>query len=57
MNSCFITSRLMFLTDISLESISGTLANSANPDQKPQYAATDQDFHCLLTKFSITNLI
>ena len=26
----------------------GTLTNSANPDQTPQYAASDQGMHCLL---------
>ena len=26
----------------------GTLANSADPDQTPQNAASDQDLHCLL---------
>ena len=27
----------------------GTLANSADPDQTPQNAASDQGLHCLLT--------
>ena len=26
----------------------GTLANSADPDQTPQYATSDQGLHCLL---------
>ena len=26
----------------------GTLANSADPDQMPQNVASDQDLHCLL---------
>ena len=37
------------LTHISPESFNGTLANSAEPDQKPQIAASDQVLHCLLT--------
>ena len=31
-----------------LEHSARTLANSADPDQTPQYAASDQDLHCLL---------
>ena len=31
----------------------GTWANSADPDQTPQYAASDQSLYCLLTECSI----
>ena len=31
----------------------GTYANSANPDQTPQNAASDPGLHCLLTENSI----
>ena len=34
-------------------SFCGTEANNANPDQTPQNAASDQGFHCLLTKRSL----
>ena len=38
------------LTQISLASLFGTYANSADPDQTPQDAASDQGLHCLLTE-------
>ena len=31
----------------------GTYSNSADPDQMPQYAASDQGLHCLLTGISV----
>ena len=37
--------------------IIGTLANSADPDQRPQNTASHQGLHCLLTGFSIRNKI
>ena len=40
------------LTQISLASFCGTSANSANTDQTPQNAASDQVLHCLLTGVS-----
>ena len=32
----------------SLKTWTWTLANSADPDQTPQNAASDQDLHCLI---------
>ena len=40
------------LTHISLASFSGRYANSADSDQTPQKAASDQVRHCLLTEFT-----
>ena len=34
-----------------------TYANSADPVQTPQKAASDQDLHCLLTEISIQNTV
>ena len=36
---------------------SGTLANSANPDQMPHNAASDKGLHCLRTLISVKNRI
>ena len=33
----------------------GTYAKSADPDQTPQIAASDQDLHCVLTGISMQN--
>ena len=35
------------LTRLSLASHKGSLANSVDPDQTPQNAASDQGLHCL----------
>ena len=35
----------------------GTYANSADPDQRPQSAASDQGLHCLLTGIAIKNML
>ena len=45
------------LIHISLASHFGKQANSADPDQTPQNAASDQGLHCLLTGISIRNRI
>ena len=45
------------LTHISLASHFWTQANSADPDQTPQNATSDQGLHCLLTGISIRNRI
>ena len=37
--------------------VKGPLANSADPDQKPDDVASDQGLHCLLTGFSVKNRI
>ena len=37
----------MNLTHLRLVSTKGTLANSGDPDQMPQNAASDQGLHCL----------
>ena len=41
------------LTDISLMFLLWELANSADPGQSPQYAASDQSLHYLLAECSI----
>ena len=46
------------LTHISLASFfGGTYANTADPDQTLQNAASDQGLHCLLAGISIQNKI
>ena len=35
----------------------GTYANSVDPDQRPQNAASDQGLHCLLTGIAIKNML
>ena len=40
------------LTHISLSSFCGTKANSGDPDQTPQNAASDQGLRCLLAESS-----
>ena len=37
--------------------VKGSQANSADPDQMPHNVASDQGLQCLLTGFSIKNLI
>ena len=49
-----VHTRRLLLTHIRLASICGKLANSADPDQTPQIAASDQGHHCLLAECSIT---
>ena len=44
-----------FLTHSYLESVKGSKANSADPDQMPHNVASDQGLHCLLPGFSIKN--
>ena len=44
------------LTHISLVSHFWDEGNSADPDQSPQDAASDQGLHCLLTGISIKNM-
>ena len=36
------------ITRVICKTLSGTLSNSADPDQMQQNAASDQDLHCLL---------
>ena len=43
----------IILTDISLVSHFWDLGRSADPDQTPQNAASDQGLHCLLAGISI----
>ena len=52
-----MSERRVILTHISLVSLFGTKANSADPDQTPQNAASDQGLHCLLAGISIRNRI
>ena len=49
---CQINKLYFPLTHISLASIfGGTYADSVDPDQTPQNAASDQGLHCFLQKF------
>ena len=41
------------LTYISLASFLLDIGNSADPDQTPRFAASDQGIHCLLTMYPI----
>ena len=45
------------LTHMSLATFCGTWANSGDPDQTPQYAASGQGLHWMLTECSIQILI
>ena len=38
---------IFILTHLCLASHKGTLVNSVDPDQTPQYEASDQGLHCL----------
>ena len=48
---------MFYVNNICMETSSNislaTYANSADPDQTPHSAVSDQDLHCLLTEFSI----
>ena len=52
-----LTNILSDLPIYAQRSFCGTLANSAEPDQTPQNAASDQVFHCLFTECPMKMLL